>query len=234
MSWRLIRGGGWLRKVRFFLSFGSCYLRSSVDILGCFSVAWFEANEVNRAQTSSRGSRSSKEAQASPRRPRLYASGQNRQGSWSQAHQRCDGGCHPGRVSPSQQDSVPAGPPRHGGPGESYCCFWTLRGIPGGQIGAGQKGNCVRRVRERVWRYQCQGGYLGDAYGGEWQADSGYLPETISCADVVRAIVSNLFWRWGGVYLFYYIDWNSMQSLSFPSWAFILIFRVFSLWRLAL
>lgn len=137
----------------------------------------------SRASTSARSPRGSKEAKTPTcrcaRGPRT--SRQDSKGCWSQAHVRCCGRRYPRRVSAPEQDPVPAGASRHSGPGDSHECVWKVRRASGSQTGTGKKGNCIRGVRERIWRYQCEGGYIGDADGPGGETNSGYVPETMSC-----------------------------------------------------
>lgn len=181
----------------------------------------------NRTKTSPRSPRSTKETQTPSRSPRYHSPSKSRQRSRPQTHRRSSSNRHPRRVPPPQQDLVLAGSPRRRKPRERHCRFWPFRGIQGSQIGAGSQGNCVRRVRERVWRYQCQGSYVWNAHGRPCEAYPGYLPETVvrsSC--IFRLSWATCYWRLEGVKALYVLlfllfdlvfSWRNMHGKdSFP------------------
>lgn len=137
----------------------------------------------SRAPTSARSPRGAEETKTPTSRcARGHGSPcQDSKGCWSQAHVRRCGGRYPRRISTSEQDSILAGSSRYSGPGDSHECIWKVRRVPGSEAGTGEKGNCICGVRERIWRYQCEGGYIGDADGPGGEVHSGYIPETMSC-----------------------------------------------------
>lgn len=132
-----------------------------------------------RAETSPRCARSAEETQASRRRRRIHTPSQDNQGSRSQADLRCYYCSHSRRVPTTQQDSVLARVARRGERGGPVCYLWSVRRIPGSQIGTRPKGNCFRRVPGRGWSNQREGGYVWHAHGRTGQADSRHLPAPV-------------------------------------------------------
>lgn len=132
-----------------------------------------------RTETSPRSPRSPKETQAPRRCSRACTPSQDNKGRWSQTNNRCRVRRRPRRVPATEQDSLPAGAARRRHAGGSQCGLWPVRRIPGSQIGTRPEGYWLRRVRDRGGCYQCEGGYLGNAYGRSGQADSRYFPAAV-------------------------------------------------------
>lgn len=134
---------------------------------------------INRAPTSPRRPRSSEETQAPRPSGRQRPPCEDHQRRRPQAYIRRDYCRRPRRVPTTKQDPLLAGLARRRHPRGIVSSVQPVRGLPRSQIGARSQGNWLRRVRERGWSYQCQGGHFRNGHGRAGQAYSRHLPETI-------------------------------------------------------